>query len=192
MQVKREIKALMLEEGYSEQEIREQIDDLADEEMDRRKQMEQQERQEKEAERQEREAERQHELLKFEQREAERQHELKLAEISASVTGKPSSEKKVTFYDEDTDLEAFLDIFDMESKDTEEDAKIFMLKKAFMKSKIASSVTAYVGNDVEELKDIIRGCFNRSPEFYQHRFRNTRIFGKNIHEYSEEIKNNFN
>ena len=59
MQVKREIKALMLEEGYSEQEIREQIDDLADEEMDRRKQMEQQERQEKEAERQEREAERQ-------------------------------------------------------------------------------------------------------------------------------------
>ena len=192
MQVKREIKALMLEEGYSEQEIREQIDDLADEEMDRRKQMEQQERQEKEAERQEREAERQHELLKFEQRKAEREHELKLAEISASVTGKPSSEKKVTFYDEDTDLEAFLDIFDMESKDIEEDAKIFMLKKAFMKSKIASSVTAYVGNDVEELKDIIRGCFNRSPEFYQHRFRNTRIFGKNIHEYSEEIKNNFN
>ena len=62
MQVKREIKALMLEEGYSEQEIREQIDDLADEEMDRRKQIEQQER---EAQRREAEAERQHELLNF-------------------------------------------------------------------------------------------------------------------------------
>ena len=30
MQIRKEITALMLEEGYSEQEIREQIDDLAD------------------------------------------------------------------------------------------------------------------------------------------------------------------
>ena len=86
-----------------------------------------------------------------------RKHELDLARAenrysSITIIDNPILNYKVTYFEKGTDLEAFLSVFDIETRNINWKSKVLYLKKAFVKSSVASLVAAYEGEDATELK----------------------------------------
>ena len=192
IRIRREIKQALEEEGFSQEEIQDQLTDLTEEEFNRQERDKERERQEREKERQERDKER-------EEAERQRQYELELKRIESQSEASQdnlSREKitkydKISPYDESEDLEGWLNCFEERTSEWPEQRKVLELRNAFLKSKVSKEINNPLGRTYEELKQVILHYYNITTEEYRLRFRNGKFDEKRqVHSFIVELKTN--
>ena len=198
LKIRKEIKLTLEEDGFTQEEIKEQLNDLVEEELQRqdKERQSQQEFEERERERQSQQEieilnnEKEIELrkLELEKNSNERNNE-EQSELSSNF-GK--YEDTILAYDESTNISVWLDYFEDETEGWNEKKKIRYFKRSFMKSKGHMVLEKTSQCSYEELKNLILDYYQVSAEEFRLKFRKTYQDDKTLKMYVIELKSYLN
>ena len=150
LKIRKEIKQTLEEDGFTQEEIKEQLNDLVEEELKERIRIEEIERQDRksqqEFEARERDKDRQSQQ-EIERLNNEKEIELRKLELENNTNGRNNEEQSelssnfgkyedtILAYDESTNISVWLDYFEEETEGWNEKKKIRYFKRSFIKSK---------------------------------------------------------